>query len=109
MHTDKKSLIFRCYAKKEGSQWVAVCIDLSLAAQADSCNEATEKLELMMLSYVDEALGVHSAYSKQLLSRKAPLPQILFYYFASFLHWSKMCGNSEYGVTFMEKYPLQTA
>ncbi len=34
--TDNKSLlVLRCYAKKEGDQWVAVCIDLSLAAQAD--------------------------------------------------------------------------
>ncbi|MDP3009918.1 MAG: hypothetical protein Q8N30_12730, partial [Methylococcales bacterium] len=38
----------RCYAKKEQSYWVAVCIDLSLAAQADSMKEAIQKLESMI-------------------------------------------------------------
>lgn len=70
----------RCYAKKEGSDWVAVCIDLSLAAQAESPQLAKEKLESMITTYVNEALNEHKEYAAQLLSRKAPLWQRLFYY-----------------------------
>lgn len=70
----------RCYAKKEGSDWVAVCIDLSLAAQAESPQLAKEKLESMITTYVNEALNEHKEYAVQLLSRKAPLSQRLFYY-----------------------------
>lgn len=77
--TPLKSITLRCYAKKEGNQWVAVCIDLSLAAQADSLAAAKEKLESMITTYVSEARGIHQAYAEQLLSRKAPISQRIFY------------------------------
>ena len=70
----------RCYAKKEGSDWVAVCIDLSLAAQAESLQVAKEKLESMITTYVDEALNEHKEFAHQLLSRKAPFSQQLTYH-----------------------------
>jgi predicted RNase H-like HicB family nuclease len=72
----------RCYVKKENTQWVAVCIDLSLAAQANSSKEAISKLESMIQTYIEDALGKHKEYAEQLLSRKAPLSQRFFY------HWS---------------------
>lgn len=73
--------ILRCYAKKEQAQWVAVCIDLGLAAQADSLEQAKHKLESMVETYIQEAVGVHRQYAKQLLTRKSPLSQRLEYYF----------------------------
>lgn len=76
-----KQKILRCYAKKEQSYWVAVCIDLSLAAQADSKQEAIEKLESMIKTYVDEAYTIHKDYANQLLTRKAPLLQRLTFRF----------------------------
>jgi hypothetical protein len=70
----------RCYAKQEGTQWIAVCIDLGLAAQADSLDHAKRKLESMINTYIQEALTIHREYANQLLSRKAPLSQQLAYY-----------------------------
>lgn len=67
----------RCYIKKEGADWVAECIDLSLAAQAESPQLSKEKLESMITTYVDEALNEHKEYAQQLLSRKAPFSQQL--------------------------------
>ena len=103
----------RCYAKKEQSHWVAVCIDLSLAAQADTANEAIEKLEAMIDSYINEALGIHKDYAKQLLSRKAPLSQMLSYYQAwCFSQLSKLfhrAANEPSNRVFSEQYPIQSA
>ncbi|CAD5977916.1 hypothetical protein PCC9214_04330 [Planktothrix tepida] len=80
-----KNTLLRCFLKQENNQWVAVCIDLNLASQADTCNEAKLKLEEMINSYVQEALTVDSDYAEQLLSRKAPFTLILEYYFAVLL------------------------
>ena len=51
-------LILRCYLKKRDGQWVAVCIDLCLAAQADTASEARRRLEAQIVDYVEEALTV---------------------------------------------------
>lgn len=76
----KNQLSFRCFSKKEEDQWVSACIDLNLAAQADTQEESRRKLESMIKTYVYEAHTVHSKYKDQLLNRKAPL-SILFEYY----------------------------
>ena len=72
-----KTPLLRCFIKQENNQWVAVCIALNLAAQADCSNEARQKLEAMIKSYVTEAVTIDKKYAKQLLSRKAPISLIL--------------------------------
>ena len=72
-------LIIRCYVKQTGSYWVGVCVDLCLAVQADSIDEAKRKLEAQIVSYVEEALTVDRAFAAELLSRKAPLLQRIEY------------------------------
>lgn len=74
-------LILRCYSKPSQRQWVSVCIDLCLATQADSEQEARTKLFEQIESYVEEALTVDRAAAAMLLSRKAPLSQRLEYHF----------------------------
>lgn len=113
--SNDKQITLRAYAKKEGSHWVAVCIDLSLAAQANSSSEAINKLESMMASYVNEALNLHKDYASQLLSRKAPLSQRLTYYKILFLCKAHTFfrknnhNNNSNGKTFSEHYPTQVA
>ncbi|MEK7261121.1 MAG: DUF1902 domain-containing protein [Pseudomonadota bacterium] len=76
------SLILRCYADKEGNQWQAFCLDLSLAAQASSFEEAKHKLERMIGEYVYDALvGEDKVHADALLNRRAPLSYWLKY------HW----------------------
>lgn len=70
----------RCYAKRDGDQWVAICIDLCLAAQGDSCDEVKAKLEAQVNDYVFEALTIDREYAADLLSRKAPLKNRLEYH-----------------------------
>lgn len=80
------NLLLRCFAKKEDDQWSAVCLDLCLAAQADSFEDARKKLEAHIIEYVHDALaGEDHEYADQLLNRKAPLSQWLEYYWYKLL------------------------
>lgn len=76
----RKPFYVRCYGKQVDDQWVAICIDLCLAAQADTLQEAKDKLEAQVNDYVYEALTVDRAHAAQLLTRKAPLRNRLEYY-----------------------------
>lgn len=75
-----KEIVLRCFAKKENNYWVAVCVDLSLAAQADTLEIAHQKLDEQVRSYIDEALTIHRAHADSLLTRKAPPALMLEYY-----------------------------
>jgi hypothetical protein len=75
----RKPFYVRCYAKRSEGQWVAVCVDLCLAAQADSFAEAKQKLDAQIRDYVFEALTVDRAHARELLSRKAPIQNRLEY------------------------------
>ena len=75
------TLTVRCMAWCEGNQWVAACIDLTLAAQAGTLEEARRKLHAQINTYVREALTVDKAHAEQLLSRRAPLVDQLRYVF----------------------------
>lgn len=52
-----------------------MCIDLSLAAQGATFNEARERLDAQMREYVHEALTIDRKHAAALLNRKAPLYQ----------------------------------
>lgn len=74
----------RCMAYKQDGVFVAVCLDLSLAAQADSLQGAKEALEAQIMDYIQEALD-EPQYASDLLNRKAPLPLWLKYYYISLM------------------------
>lgn len=63
--------ILRCMAFKKRDLYVAVCLDLTLAAQADSMAEAKSKLESQIIDYLEEAVS-EKEYMEDLLNRKAP-------------------------------------
>lgn len=44
----------RCYSENQGDIAVAVCIDLTLAAQTDSMDEARRKLDEQITSYLHD-------------------------------------------------------
>ncbi|KLP38643.1 DUF1902 domain-containing protein [Enterobacter ludwigii] len=62
----------RCMAYPQDGVFVAACLDLSLAAQADTMQEAKEKLDMQIRDYLDEAIS-EPLYTQQMLNRKAPL------------------------------------
>ena len=76
----RKPFFVRCYVKRSEDQWVAVCIDLCLATQGESLQEAKDKLESQVNDYGFEALTVDREHARALLSRKAPLQNRVEYY-----------------------------
>lgn len=76
----------RCYAKKEGALFVAVCIDLCLAAQGATIEEAKANLDSQIAFYLEDVCTTEREYLEQLLNRKAPLQQRFTYHFIKFIN-----------------------
>jgi hypothetical protein len=75
-------LILHCFAEQKGDQWQAFCLELALAAQADTLEEALRKLDDMICSYVEDAtVGADRAFGADLLSRGVPFLDWIKYYF----------------------------
>lgn len=67
-------LILRCYAELSEGQWQAFCLDFSLAAQADTFEEARAKLDEQIREYVCDALtGQDKEHATYLMRRRAPV------------------------------------
>lgn len=75
MKSNLHFLEVRCFAEPIGKEsWQAFCVDLDLAAQAESFHSVRRKLDAMIDDYVTEAVqGEDREYCEQLLSRKSPL------------------------------------
>lgn len=78
----------RCFAEKRGQQWQAFCIELNLAAQADSLKEAVRKLHAMIRSYVQLAMEQNDpAHQRDMLYRPAPLSIQFRYWYVRTVVW----------------------
>lgn len=75
-----QDLIVRCMARREGDVYVAVCLDLTLAAQGATLSDARNRLHAQIADYVKQAFTVDSAHAVELLTRKAPLSHRLAYH-----------------------------
>ncbi|MBS0854943.1 MULTISPECIES: DUF1902 domain-containing protein [unclassified Tatumella] len=82
----------RCMAYRQDGVFVAVCLDLSLAAQADSMQEATDKLESQVHDYLEEVFS-EPEYAKQMLNRKAPFTLWVKYWLIAFRMMFKKQSN----------------
>ena len=100
-------ILLRCMAQQRGEQWQALCLDLCLAAQGDTFEEAKGKLEGMIEEYLEDALiGEDQAYAHQLLNRKAPASDWMRYYFWRFLaQFGRL--HSDVRKLFTEALPLR--
>ncbi len=99
-------LILKCFAEYDGESWSAICLDFTLAAQAETFEEAKNKLEVMIIEYVNDALsGEDRPYARQLLSRRAPLSLWLQYYWMRVKN--KLCHQPI--TIFNETMPLRMA
>lgn len=100
-----QKLVLHCFAEKAEDQWSAVCLDFTLAAQADTFEEARKKLHQMICEYVYDAVaGEDKQYRDQLLKRRAPLRDwIRFYFYKSLFHYGAM--KDELRRIFVEPMP----
>lgn len=82
-------LVVRCMVRQDGPVFVAVCLDLCLAAQGDTMAEAKNRLAAQITDYVNQAFTVHHAHAADLLLRKAPLVDRLQFRWAEFKEWAR--------------------
>lgn len=60
-------------AWQEQGQWVAACIDFTLAAQGHTLTDAKARLHEQIGAYVNEATGIDAEHAEMLLARRAPM------------------------------------
>lgn len=75
------SLTVRCMAWQEQGVWVAACLDLTLAAQGRTIEQAKARLHQQIAAYVNEAVGIDAQHAEELLQRRAPMREMLRYKF----------------------------
>lgn len=104
-----KDIILRCYGERDGDLWVAVCVDLCLAAQGATFDEARSRLHSQIGEYVYDALaGEDRAHASELLSRKSPLSiRAKYYLYAGMANLMKLHRNAV--KLFSEVLPVQPA
>ena len=100
-----KDLILRCYGQKRGGTWYGVCLELNIAAEADSLNELKNKINSMILSYIEAACDTEDKPSIPfLLRRRAPITDWCRYYFIAL---SRRITNLPDKMTFDQVMPFK--
>ncbi len=83
-----KNLILRCYGHRvKGNKWYGVCLELNLAAEANSVKQLRKKLYGMITSYIDTVIETDDKGSiPDLLERRAPFYDWAIYYLIKILN-----------------------
>lgn len=100
-------LILHCLGRKEGDQWIVMSLEFSLAAQAETLEQAQHLLHSQITEYLTDALvGQDREHAAELLSRRAPLKYWVIYWVARCI---RNIGNHKIVKTFREPMPLAPA
>ena len=76
-----KNLFVRVYGERQHDQWTLMCLDFSLAVQAETLPDAKAKLDQQIRMYlVDALVGQDREHAEDLLCRRAPLQYWLKFY-----------------------------
>lgn len=87
-------LLIRCVLENKGDYWQAFTLEFGLAVQACGKEEAKRKLEMMIYSYLYDALvGEDRQHAVQLLNRRAG-PSVYAKYYVGKV-FSSLQGDSE--------------
>lgn len=81
------NLILRCYGHRiKNGRWFGVCLELNLAAEAESPEQLRKKLFDMMKSYIETVIETDDKDSiPELLERRAPFYNWAIYYIIKLL------------------------
>ena len=87
-----KPVILRCMVSQSGDLYIASCLSLALAAQANTIEEAKAKLQAQVEDVIQEARE-NPKYAKDILTRKAPLSMWVEYWLCSGIYQIKRLFN----------------
>lgn len=65
--------LLRCYAENMGKGWEAICLDLDVAVQAPTFEEAFRELREAVIVYCETVADLPEEDRKRLFNRRAPL------------------------------------
>ncbi|OGB66085.1 MAG: hypothetical protein A2Y94_09355 [Caldithrix sp. RBG_13_44_9] len=65
-------IVFRGYAKKENQRWVAICIDLNIAAQGETSKEAIKTCYELIEEYLEFVCHEYPNQLHKYIPRPAP-------------------------------------
>jgi hypothetical protein len=89
----KRDLFLKVYGEESDGQWSLICLDFSLAAQAETLPEAQALLQSQIKEYLVDALhGEDKQYAHTLLYRRAPLKYWVKWWIAGV--WKQLFGAS---------------
>ncbi|NRR30430.1 hypothetical protein HSX11_09525 [Oxalobacteraceae bacterium] len=103
-------LLLRIYGEKTDEQWSLINLEFSLAAQADTLEEARRMLESQIKEYVHDALvGEDREYARELLTERRAPAKYWFKYWLGLARcrWLGHAGDREQAFT--EPLPLVPA
>lgn len=86
------SVTLSCIVRGHTDHWEAFCLDLDLAVQGRSYDQARDQLLKAIRGYTEAALLEDEKTRDQLLNRRAPLRVRL--YWALQLFWAMISGRS---------------
>lgn len=72
MPKSSNQIIFRGYGKREGDGWVAVCIDLNIAAQGATMKDAANNCTELIKEYVEYVCANYPEDVHRYIPRPAP-------------------------------------
>lgn len=87
-------LRLRCFYYKDGSRFVAECVDLDLSVERPTAEEAVRELQIAMYGYLTSAFDGQDI--RGLVPRRSPLSHRLRY------RWENIKARLSYGA---KKYP----
>lgn len=101
-----QQLILRCYGYKNKQDiWYGVCLELNLAAEADTSRELKTKLNGMIESYINTVLETDDKESiPALMLRRAPLSDWACYHLICLLNYISEIPDR---ITFDEIIPFR--
>ncbi len=101
-------LVLKCYGHRvKGGRWYGVCLNLNLAAEAESLEELRNKLHEMIGSYIETVLETDDNDSiPALLSRRAPSLDWVRYYLIKLIISFRYFPDN---FTFKESIPFHLA
>lgn len=76
MSLPENTLVFHGYVKREDRQWVAVCVDLNIAAQGRTKDAAVTACAEMIDDYLSHVCEAHAHEMDKYIPRLAP-PELI--------------------------------
>lgn len=107
MSLTQPTRILYCYASGHDGAWEAICLDLDIAVQGRSFEEASQRLKEAIALYLETVAELPEVERTAFLSRPVPFRTRLVFALEAF--WSALRGTTNGDLKHQFTMPLPTA